>query len=546
MPEVPKRMRAAFVTELGPAELIRVGELPVPGLGPTDVLVVGRDLVGTVAAAGAGAAGFAPRERVWCNSLGHGGRQGSFAEYAVVPAERLYRAPAAVDPVTTVAVLHPGATAYLAVFRHGGLRPGETVYVGGAAGNVGTAVTSLPRTGGARVLAGARSDDARWCRSAGAAEVVDYRHPDLPERLRALAPTGIDLYIDTSGHLDLPAVVDLLADRGRIVLLAGGGQRLTLPVGPLYTHDRRILGFVISRAGVEELAEAAAVLNGHLAAGVLPVRVRDTWPLDRPPRPPGGRARRARPNRPACRPHPRLNGCGARGAAAQLRHRRNASVLSGTFAGSGGVVAGPQRWQVARLGDGAVVAVEHPGRSFLPAQRPGDGQAASHELVEGHPDRLPVAAQHRGRERRVGEQRQHRRCGGVDPEGVGELDGQRALLGEGGDGLLAAHGGAGQDARDRGAAQAGEQPMGFALPSGRQGPVAVGAGPLVLVAGVSVADKVGHGSSQRAGRGPNLRRGPPSDPATSRTVAERTGSGKPTTDPCQGDPMLAGARRPGR
>jgi NADPH:quinone reductase-like Zn-dependent oxidoreductase len=309
MPEVPERMRAAFVTELGPAELIRVGELPVPGLGPTDVLVrvevvvvdpvdtlvrsgayqtptpfpfvVGRDLVGTVAAAGAGAAGFAPGERVWCNSLGHGGRQGSFAEYAVVPAERLYRAPAAVDPVTTVAVLHPGATAYLAVFRHGGLRPGETVYVGGAAGNVGTAVTSLARTGGARVLAGARSDDARWCRSAGAAEVVDYRHPDLPERLRALAPTGIDLYIDTSGHLDLPAVVDLLADRGRIVLLAGGGQRLTLPVGPLYTHDRRILGFVISRAGVEELAEAAAVLNGHLAAGVLPVRVRDTWPLDR-------------------------------------------------------------------------------------------------------------------------------------------------------------------------------------------------------------------------------------------------------------------------
>jgi NADPH:quinone reductase-like Zn-dependent oxidoreductase len=298
-------MRAAYLTELGPADAIRVGELPVPTPGPTDVLVrvelvvvdpvdalvrsgayptptpfpfvVGRDLVGTVVAGGPVAAG----DRVWCNSLGHGGRQGSFAEYAVVAAERLYHLPAAADPVAAVAVVHPAATAYLALFHHGGLRPGETVYVGGAAGNVGTAATSLARAGGARVLAGARPGDAGWCRSAGAAEVVDYRDADLPGRLRALAPEGIDLFIDTSGRLDLPAAVDLLAHRGRILLIAGRTRRLTLPAGPLYTHDRRILGMAISRAGVEELAEAAAVLNDRLAAGTLPVRVRDVWPLER-------------------------------------------------------------------------------------------------------------------------------------------------------------------------------------------------------------------------------------------------------------------------
>jgi NADPH:quinone reductase-like Zn-dependent oxidoreductase len=309
MLEVPARMRAAYITELGPADAIRVGELPLPAIGPTDVLVrvevvavdpvdtmvrsgayptptpfpfvVGRDLVGTVAVTSPGTPGFAPGDRVWCNSLGHGGRQGSFAEYAPVAAERLYHLPAAVDPVAAVAVLHPAATAYLALYRHGALRPGETVYVAGAAGNVGTALTSLASLGGARVLAGARSEDASWCRSAGAAEVVDYHDPDLSSRLRALAPDGVDLYVDTSGHLDLPAAVDLLATRGRLVLLAGGGQRLTLPVGPLYTHDRRILGFVISLAGAGELAEAAAVLNRRLAAGELPVRVHDIWPLER-------------------------------------------------------------------------------------------------------------------------------------------------------------------------------------------------------------------------------------------------------------------------
>ena len=316
MDRPPARMRAAYVTELGPVEAVTVGELPVPAPGPTDVLVrvelaavdpvdllvrsgayptptpfpfvLGRDLVGTVALAGPGAAGFAPGDRVWCNSLGHGGRQGACAEYAVVAAERLYHLPAAADPVASVALLHPAATAWLALFRHGGLRPTETVAVGGGAGNVGVALTRLASLAGARVLVTARPADAAWCRSAGAAEVIDYRDPDPAGRLRALAPGGVDLYADTSGHLDLPATVDLLADRGRIVLLAGRGQRLTLPAGPLYTHDRRILGFAISNASAGELAGAAAALNRLLAAGALPVRVHGVWPLER-----AGQAHRA-------------------------------------------------------------------------------------------------------------------------------------------------------------------------------------------------------------------------------------------------------------
>ena len=141
-------MRAAYITELGPPEAIRLGDLPVPEIGPTDVLaevdtvtvnpvdtlvrsggyqtptpfpfVVGRDLVGTVAAVGAGVTGFAAGDRVWCNSLGHGGRQGSFAEYAAVPAERLYRLPDGADPVAAVASFHPAATAYLALYGTAG------------------------------------------------------------------------------------------------------------------------------------------------------------------------------------------------------------------------------------------------------------------------------------------------------------------------------------------------------------------------------------------------------------------------------------------
>jgi NADPH:quinone reductase-like Zn-dependent oxidoreductase len=112
--------------------------------------VLGRDVVGTVAETGPGAVGFAPGDRVWCNSLGHGGRQGACADYSVVPVDRLYRLPDEVDAVTAVAALHPAATAYLALFRHGRLRPGETVLVAGGAGNVGRAATTLAATAGAR------------------------------------------------------------------------------------------------------------------------------------------------------------------------------------------------------------------------------------------------------------------------------------------------------------------------------------------------------------------------------------------------------------
>jgi NADPH:quinone reductase-like Zn-dependent oxidoreductase len=302
-------MQAAYIEELGPPEAIRYGTLADPLPGPTDVLVrtlavsvnpvdtfvrsglfrtplqfpcvVSRDLVGRVEQAGPGAAGFAPGDLVWCNSLGHGGRQGAAAERAVVAADRLYHLPDGVDPVTAVTVVHPGATAHLALFRYGRLRPGETVLVGGAAGHVGGALVVLAAEAGARVIGTARAEDAEYCRSLGAAEVLDYRAPDLAEQVRKLSPSGVDLHLDTSGGNDLETAVAQLAPRGRIVLLAGARTRPVLPAGELYLKDGSVIGFVISRATSAELAEAAVDLNRLLAAGRLRPRAVRELPLDR-------------------------------------------------------------------------------------------------------------------------------------------------------------------------------------------------------------------------------------------------------------------------
>lgn len=300
-------MHAAYIEELGPPEVIRYAPLPAPRPGPTDVLVdvaattvnpvdtfvrsgawrtplefpfvIGRDLVGTVAAVGSGALGYAVGDRVWCNSLGHAGRQGAAATRAVVPVERLYPLPPGVSQIDAVAVAHPAATAYLALFTHGRVLAGETVVVNGAAGNVGGAAVVLAAEAGARVVAVAAGRDADHCRALGAAEVVDYHDPDRWARVAGACPAGVDVYLDTAGRNDLVHAVRLLARRGRVVVLAGMRTRPVLPAGELYLKDCQVVGFTISHATSAELADAARAVNRLLARGALRPRAVQLLPL---------------------------------------------------------------------------------------------------------------------------------------------------------------------------------------------------------------------------------------------------------------------------
>jgi NADPH:quinone reductase-like Zn-dependent oxidoreductase len=288
-------LRAAYIDRTGPPEVIRFENLPDPTPGPTDVLVavvctimnpvdaliragwykvptpfpfvVGRDLVGRVAATGPGVVDFAPGDLVWCNSLGYEGRQGAAAELAVVPADRLYRLPDGVQPTDAVTVLHPAATAYLGLIAHGALRTGETVFIAGGAGNVGSAAIAIAVKAGARVIASASPKDAAYCRDVGASHVLDYRDPALPDRVRELSPNGVDVYLDSAAANDLSTAVAMLAERGRLLVLSGT-QQPVLPVTTLFQKTGSIRGYVISRATVSELAAAAHEVNRLLAAGL--------------------------------------------------------------------------------------------------------------------------------------------------------------------------------------------------------------------------------------------------------------------------------------
>lgn len=305
---IPIRMRAAFIRATGGVDQIEIGELPVPQPGPTDVLVrmqasnvnhvdlfvrsgayrtytpfpfvIGRDLVGQVVALGAGVGSFAMGDAVWCNSLGHNGRQGAFSEFAVVAADRLYPLPEGVAPEDAAAVVHAAATAYLGLVREAKACAGQTIFLEGGGGAVGSAVLQMAHAMGLRVITSAAADDQDWCQRLGADTVFDYHRPDLYDAVRQTCQEGVDIWWDTSGHNNFNKCLPLLNRRARIVQMSGfGGANPDLPVGQLYTKDITLCGFAISNASVSDLADAALVINRLLAAGKLQPRIGTTFHL---------------------------------------------------------------------------------------------------------------------------------------------------------------------------------------------------------------------------------------------------------------------------
>lgn len=301
-------MKAAYILEVGPPENIEYGELPRPQVRKQDVLVqvsavtvdpidtyirsgaypvelplpfvIGRDMTGVVVEVGSGVKRFRPGDRVWCNNQGYAGRQGTFAELVAVDQRLLYPLPDGVDPLEAVAVLHSALTAVVGLFARARLRRGESVYVAGGSGNVGTAVLQLAKATGARVAVSAGSDEkAAWCEQLGADRVIRYKVEDTEAALRQFAPAGVDLYWDATGQPDLPQALAALARRGRMVLMSGLQHSSTLPIGAFYTKNCSLFGFTVTDATVAELAGYARKINQQLSQGSLAAKVSAVLPL---------------------------------------------------------------------------------------------------------------------------------------------------------------------------------------------------------------------------------------------------------------------------
>ena len=112
----------------------------------------------------------------------------------------------------------PGFTAYHGLFEIGKPKEGETVFVSGAAGAVGSAAGQMAKIAGCRVIGCAGSPEkVAWLRELGFDHAFDYREQPVRKALAEAAPDGIDIYFDNVGGDSLEAAIGALRTYGRIV-----------------------------------------------------------------------------------------------------------------------------------------------------------------------------------------------------------------------------------------------------------------------------------------------------------------------------------------
>jgi len=298
-------MKAAYIESVGPPANIHYGDLPSPTVGPTDVLIhvaavtvdpidtyirsgkypeqlsfpfiIGRDLTGVVQQVGIEVKDFKPGDRVWCNNQGYAGRQGSFAELASVDQSLLYHLPENADLLDSVAVLHSALTAVVGLYHRPKGAAGETLFIQGGDGNVGTAVLQLAVAAGMRVAVTAGSaEKAAWCSELGAECVIQYKSEDITKALQKFAPDGVNIYWDATGTAQFEKILPVVARRGRIVLMSGITNSSNLQIGQFYTHNLTLYGFTVTDATVQELSGYAKEINQLLASGQLRGKIHAT------------------------------------------------------------------------------------------------------------------------------------------------------------------------------------------------------------------------------------------------------------------------------
>ena len=241
----------------------------------------GLEAAGRVAQVGEGVDGVRPGDRVMA-ILAHGG----FAEQAIAGADETWPlfegmsfAEGAVFPVAYI-------SAHAAIRWQGRLEAGETMLVLGAAGGAGLAAVEIGRAMGARVIAGASSDQRlETVRAHGADATVNYTTEDLKERVMALTDgKGADVCFDPIGAPLFDAALSALGWGGRYIHFGFVGGVPQVPANRLLVKHRSAVGsslrfFRWHRPDL--LQRSVADLAGFHAAGHLRPMISHRLPLER-------------------------------------------------------------------------------------------------------------------------------------------------------------------------------------------------------------------------------------------------------------------------
>jgi NADPH:quinone reductase-like Zn-dependent oxidoreductase len=222
---------------------------------------LGRDASGVVEKCGAQATQYKVGDEVF-GIVGIGG--GGYAEKVVLDQRAITRKPASLDHVHAAAIPLAGQTAWQGLFRHGGLRSGQSVLIHGGAGGVGHFAIQFAKAKGARVLTTVSTANVDFAKSLGADVVIDYKTQRFEDHA-----SDLDMVFDLIDGETRERSWKLLKPDGILVsTLTEPSQEKAKELGV------RALRYTIEADG-NELAEIGALVT----AGKVKAHVEKTYPL---------------------------------------------------------------------------------------------------------------------------------------------------------------------------------------------------------------------------------------------------------------------------
>jgi len=294
-------MKAAIYTRWGPADVVDIAEVERPTPRDDEVLLrvraasvnpldwrlrsglphvvrllfrvqaptvarpgrLGRDVAGQVEAIGRDVSRFKPGDEVfgWC--------QASAAEYACAREAALVVKPAGVTFEQAASAPVAGLTALQGLHDRGGIQPGQSVLINGAAGGVGTFAVQIAASLGARVTGVCSTSNVEMVHSLGAERVVDYTREEFTE-----SGQRHDLILDCVGNRSLSACRRVLR-RGGVCVIAGAPKNLGIFLtraltAPLYSLlvKRRFVPFM-AKLTAEDLTTMSKLMVAHKVTPVI-------------------------------------------------------------------------------------------------------------------------------------------------------------------------------------------------------------------------------------------------------------------------------------
>lgn len=271
-------MKAVVMNQYGGPEVLGIESVDVPIPGPGQVLIrveavsvnyadivrrrndpypvptplpaiLGGEVAGFVEKLGEGVEGFSEGQRVF--ALLGGGGKGGYAQYAVADIQQVLEIPSDLDFDVACTLVVAGVTAYQMLKDVARIEPGETVFIPGALGGVGSYALQLARVFGAgQIIVGASTAERRAeAVRRGADHAIDYTKSDWHVEVKRLTEgRGADVVLDMAGGKVFEQSLEALAPFGRLVVFGtASGTPGNVSSRRLLPLSQTVSGYYVSR-----------------------------------------------------------------------------------------------------------------------------------------------------------------------------------------------------------------------------------------------------------------------------------------------------------